>query len=80
MASSGENQKLLDVAGLSRYLSMSKETIYTYVCRKKIPPACVRHIGSALKFDRAEIDRWIDSLNVLEATQVLSNTPQGRFQ
>jgi len=53
------NQKLLNVKELSTYISMPVATIYTYVHTGKIPDYCIRRIGRALKFDVAEVDRWI---------------------
>lgn len=53
-------RKLLDVNGLSEYLSMPKGTIYTYVSTGRIPKDCIRHIGRALRFDVAAVDRWVD--------------------
>ena len=51
-----DDRRLLDVDGLSQYLSMPKGTIYTYVSTGRIPKECVRHIGRALRFERAAID------------------------
>lgn len=53
-------RRLLDVDGLSQYLSMPKGTIYTYVSTGRIPKECIRHIGRALRFEVAAVDRWVD--------------------
>lgn len=53
--------RLLDVNGLSQYLSMPKATIYTYVATKRIPQDCIRHIGRALRFEVAAVNRWVDA-------------------
>lgn len=53
-------RRLLDVEGLSRYLSMPKGTIYTYVSLGRIPKDCIRHIGRSLRFEVAAVDRWVD--------------------
>ncbi len=56
-----DGRKLLDIDGLSRYLSMPKATIYTWVSTRKIPVDAVVRLGRALRFDRAAIDRWVES-------------------
>lgn len=53
--------KLLDIEGLSRYLSMPKATVYTWVSLRKIPPEAVVRLGRTLRFDRVAIDRWVES-------------------
>mgnify|MGYP001619187118 CR=1 FL=1 len=55
------DRRLLDVNGLSLYLAMPKGTIYTYVSMGRIPKECIRHIGRALRFEVAEIDKWVDA-------------------
>lgn len=56
-----EGRKLLDIDGLSKYLSMPKATIYTWVSLRKIPAQAIVRLGRALRFDRVEIDRWVES-------------------
>ena len=56
-----EGCKLLDIDGLSRYLSMSKATIYTWVSMRRIPPQAIVRLGRALRFARIEIGRWVES-------------------
>lgn len=56
-----EGRKLLDIEGLSKYLSMPKATIYTWVSMRKIPPEAIVRLGRTLRFDRVEIDRWVES-------------------
>lgn len=55
------DKRLLDVDGLSMYLSMPKGTIYTYVSMGRIPKECIRHIGRALRFERKAIDAWVSA-------------------
>lgn len=55
-----EGRKLLDIDGLSKYLSMPKATIYTWVSMRRIPAQAIVRLGRALRFDRAEIDRWVE--------------------
>lgn len=56
-----DGRKLLDIEGLSKYLSMPKATIYTWVSLRKIPPQAIVRLGRTLRFDRVEIDRWVES-------------------
>lgn len=50
--------RLLDVNELSEYLSLPTSTIYTWVSLGRIPG--VVRLGRALRFDRLEIDRWVE--------------------
>ena len=54
-------KRLLNIFELSMYLSISKGSLYTMVCMKKIPPECVVHIGRALRFEKEAVDRWINA-------------------
>lgn len=56
-----DGRKLLDIDGLSHYLTMPKATVYSWVSTRKIPPEAVVRLGRSLRFDRAEIDRWVES-------------------
>lgn len=56
-------KRLLNVEELSEYLSMPIATIYTYVSTGRIPAACIRRIGRALKFEKAAVDAWINAEN-----------------
>ena len=51
-------KRLLNVNELSNYLGVPKTSIYTMTSLKKIPG--VVHLGRALRFEKAEIDRWIN--------------------
>ena len=42
---------------LARLGDISKATLYSWICRKKSPPAI--KIGSRLFFDEAQLDAWI---------------------
>ena len=55
-------KKLLDVKGLSEYLSVSTGSIYVKVCRKEIPAAAIVKLGKSLRFKKEEVDLWIDGL------------------
>ncbi|MEK6544286.1 MAG: helix-turn-helix domain-containing protein [Elusimicrobiota bacterium] len=54
-----ENKRLFSPEELAGYLSVSTKTVYKWVFFKKVP--CVK-IGRTLRFDKSEIDLWIDSL------------------
>lgn len=56
-----DGRKLLDIDGLSRYLSMPKATIYTWVSSRKFPPEAIVRLGRSLRFDRVAVDRWVES-------------------
>lgn len=53
--------RLLSVKQLSVYLDMPEATIYSKKCRGEIPAACIVRLDGKLRFDRVEIDRWIDA-------------------
>ncbi len=53
-----ELQPWLSVEGIAEYLGVSKETIYRWLERKKIP---AHRIGKLWKFKPSEVDLWIMS-------------------
>ena len=59
-------KRLMDVKQLSAYISMPISTIYTYVSTGKIPAACIKRIGRALKFEVGAVDRWITGPSVVQ--------------
>jgi len=54
-------QSLLSLDELSAYISVPKSTIYTWTHQKKIPHV---KIGRSLKFERREIDYWVENRRV----------------
>ncbi|MBI4062971.1 MAG: helix-turn-helix domain-containing protein [Elusimicrobia bacterium] len=58
-------KRLVDIDELSGYLSLPKSTIYTWVCTRKIPSSCIVKFGRALRFEVAEIDRWVNAHKVI---------------
>lgn len=48
--------RLLTLQQVATYVGLSPHTVYRYVSQRKIPHV---KLGKVLKFDRAEIDRWI---------------------
>ena len=53
-----EMKPWLSVEGISEYLGVSKETIYRWLDRKKIP---AHRIGKLWKFKSSEVDKWVMS-------------------
>jgi excisionase family DNA binding protein len=51
-------QPWLSVEGIAEYLGVSKETIYRWLERKKIP---AHRIGKLWKFKPSEVDQWVMS-------------------
>ena len=48
----------IGVKELCVYMGVSKETVYRWVYRKKIP---MHRVGKLWKFNTKEIDKWIKS-------------------
>lgn len=57
-------KRLLNIKELSEYLGTPKSSIYTQVCLHRIPPACVVKIGRALRFEKSEIDKWLNAKRI----------------
>jgi excisionase family DNA binding protein len=53
----GAQQRLMDVHDTARYLGMTENAIREKVSAGDLP--CIR-IDGKLRFDRRELDRWID--------------------
>ena len=51
-------KRFIDIKDLSEYLTISTNTIYSWIALKKIPYA---KLGKLLRFDLREIDAWMDS-------------------
>lgn len=60
---SSPKPRLLDVDGLSKYLSLPKGTIYTWVSLRRFPEKSIVRLGRSLRFDLQVIDDWILSQN-----------------
>ena len=50
------DDRWLSVVEISEYLGVSKETIYKWVEKKKIP---ANRVGKLWKFKTTEIDKWV---------------------
>ena len=57
-------KRLLSVVEAARYLGLSPRTLYNAIAPKSERPFPIKpkRIGRLVKFDRAELDRFIDSL------------------
>jgi len=56
-----EDKILITIDELSAYLRIPKPTLYTWTHMKKIP---FIKIGRSVRFDKAEIDAWINGQKV----------------
>jgi len=50
-------KRFIGIKELSEYLTISKNTIYSWIALRKIPYA---KLGKLLRFDLREIDAWVD--------------------
>jgi excisionase family DNA binding protein len=53
-----EPERWLSVEEIAKHLGVSKETIYRWVERQKIP---AHKVGRQWKFKATEVDRWIEN-------------------
>lgn len=53
--------KLIGIQDVAEYLGVSTNTIYAWISQKRIP---YYKVGRLVKFDAAEIDRWIATKKV----------------
>ena len=58
-----EGRRYVGIVELSKYLDLTKGTLYVWVCHRKIP---YLKIGGSLKFDLIEIERWLREKRVKE--------------
>ena len=54
-------KRLITVKELAEYISASKESIYQKIFRREIPETAIIKIGTAVRFDLIEIDKWIEA-------------------
>ncbi len=66
-----EESKFFDVMELSKYLHLSKSTVYKMVSNKTIPH---HKIGTRTLFDKTQIDQWV--LNDGMIVEDLPSVPQ----
>ena len=55
--------QLMSIEDLAAYLGDSKRTIYKYIAEGDCPPY-VRITSKNIKFDRADVDAWLESKKV----------------
>jgi excisionase family DNA binding protein len=53
-----EPERWLSVEEIAKHLGVSKETIYRWVEKQKIP---AHKVGRQWKFKATEVDKWIES-------------------
>lgn len=56
-------KRLLNIDELTDYTGLSKNTLYTWVCQRRIP---FLKIGRLVKFDLSDVDLWLDGLKIKE--------------
>lgn len=54
----------MNIKELSEYMGTPKSSIYTMVCLRKIPQACIVKIGRSLRFETVEIEKWITTKRI----------------
>jgi len=54
-------KRFLNVEELAEYLGISTNTVYAWVCQRKIP---YLKIGKLVKFDLTKIEQWLDKKTV----------------
>lgn len=60
----GPPPRLMNIRQLSGYLAMPVATIYTWVCLRRVPAACIVRLGRSLRFDREAVDLWIEEQRI----------------
>ncbi|MEW6557876.1 MAG: helix-turn-helix domain-containing protein [Elusimicrobiota bacterium] len=56
-------KRLLNINEAAEYMGLSKNTLYAWVCQRRIPFV---KCGRLTKFDIRDIDKWIDEKKVKE--------------
>ena len=57
-------KRLMNINELSEYMGTPKSSIYTMKCLGRIPTACIVKMGRALRFEKSEIDKWINARRI----------------
>ncbi len=50
-------RRLLNIDEVAEYTGLSKNTLYAWVCQRRIPFV---KVGRLTKFDLKDVDRWIE--------------------
>ena len=53
-----ESERWLSVDEIASHLGVSKDTVYTWLAKKRIP---AHRIGKLWKFRVSEVDKWVTS-------------------
>ncbi|MGD9531815.1 MAG: helix-turn-helix domain-containing protein [Dehalococcoidia bacterium] len=61
MAEIGHAERLWTTVDLARYLGIPVKTLYQWKWRREGPP--VRKVGRHLRYDPADVRRWLTSLD-----------------
>lgn len=61
-----ELKRLLTPQETAEYLAVAPKTIYKWAFYRKIP--CIK-LGKALRFDKADIDLWLDKQKALRQAE-----------
>lgn len=56
-----ERNRLINISAISERLGVSPNTIYAWISQRRIPHF---KVGRLVKFDAAEIDRWVAEKHV----------------
>lgn len=56
-------RRLLTVVEVAAYLGLSPHTLYAMVSKRRVPFPFIK-VGRLTKFDRKEIDRWLNRNSV----------------
>ncbi len=57
-------KRLLTVKELANYLGLTVRSVYTRKSRGTIPTNCIVKLGELIRFDLAEVNKWIDGLKL----------------
>ncbi len=60
--------QLMSIEDLALYLGDSKRTIYNYIASGDCPPY-IKLSSKNIKFDRADVDQWLESRKVNPSKQ-----------
>ncbi len=69
--------QLMSIEDLAGYLGGSKRTIYKYIASGNCPPY-IRISSKNIKFDRADVDAWLESKKIVPGSGV-SHLPQKKL-
>ena len=64
--------QLMSIEDLAVYLGDSKRTIYKYIASGDCPPY-MRISAKNIKFDRADVDAWLESKKVIPGPKERQN-------